>query len=250
MEYYPNKYFDVQRKKRWLEIRFSNGVHNYITPEVMNELEGIISGVCQDELVHCAVLRSGATDVFSHGLDIKMINSMSSGEIIEFIAKAGNILSQLNTARIPFIAAVQGDCFGAGLELILSCDMRISTHSSEFAAPEVIYGLVPAGGGIQRLLQLVGRGQASRLLLSGMRIRAGEAARIGLIEETVDEDKLDERCDHLASRIGRIQRPGIIAIKEALSYGINHLFEESVENDFHIFQRESRRDLPKERCHS
>ncbi len=216
MEHSSYNYFKTKSKKGWLEIRFSNGEYNFITPNVLLELDGIINSVCQDDGINCAVLRSESAGVFSHGMDIKLFNSMRNEDKIEFIHKARNILSKLDKAPIPFITAIQGDCYGAGLELILSCDIRISTYSSKFAAPEVIFSLIPTGGSIQRLLRLVGRGQTARLLLSGMAINARESLQIGLIEEAVDEDKLDERCEQLANRLGKIQRSGITAIKEAI----------------------------------
>lgn len=156
----PYKFFDIRSKKGWAEVVFSNGLYNYITSEVLREIREVITGICQDNNINCAVLRSGTGGVFSRGLEIKSFNSLREKDKIEFVTEASNVLSKLYEAKIPFICAVHGKCFGTGLELILSCDIRIATYNSRFGAPEVIFGLISAGGGIQRLLRLVGKGQA------------------------------------------------------------------------------------------
>lgn len=230
------KFFNLKIKNKWIEINLINGINNFITLEVLAEIDALINEISKDSNINCVVLKSGLNGIFSRGLDIKYFKSLEKSKKYELIAKAQNLLIKISKSNIPFISAIKGDCFGAGLELILACDIRIASLDSKFGASEVIFGLFPGAGAIQRLVKLIGKGHASRLLFTGANINAKEALRIGLVEEAIEENKLYIRTDQLAARIGRIPRSGILATKSAISYGMEHMLSKSILNDLKIFK--------------
>jgi enoyl-CoA hydratase len=114
------------------------------------------------------------------------------------------------------VAAINGFCLGGGCELALACDIRIASTTARLGQPEVNLGLIPGGGGTQRLARLVGAGQAFRLIYSGEMIAADEALRIGLVEEVVAPDQLMPRARQIAASIAAKSPVAIRLIKEAI----------------------------------
>jgi enoyl-CoA hydratase len=101
----------------------------------------------------------------------------------------------------PTIAMINGYAFGGGCELALACDIRVAARSAKLGQPEIRLGILPGGGGTQRLPRLVGSGRALRMILTGDAVSAEEAERIGLVDEVVDESELQSTVTELARRI-------------------------------------------------
>lgn len=116
----------------------------------------------------------------------------------------------------PTIAAINGFALGGGCELALACDLRIAARSARLGQPEVNLGILPGGGGTQRLPRLVGLGRAMRLILTGELIDAETAERIGLVDEVVDDDALHERTRELATTIAARSPVALKLIKDAI----------------------------------
>jgi len=118
---------------------------------------------------------------------------------------------------LPVIAAVNGHALGGGCELSLACDIRIARESAKLGQPEINLGLMPGGGGTQRLPQVVGTGQAMKLALSGELIDAAEAEEIGLVEEAHPEGAFEERLSELAGTIAEKSPKALEHVKRAIS---------------------------------
>jgi enoyl-CoA hydratase len=130
----------------------------------------------------------------------------------------------------PVVAMINGYCLGGGCELAMSCDIRIAADNARFGQPEVNLGLIPGGGGTQRLPRLVGSGQAMRLILTGDMISATEALQIGLVDQVVPGDQLRSATLELAAKIAakspltlRVAKQAVraserLAIEEGLLY--------------------------------
>jgi len=108
-------------------------------------------------------------------------------------------------AAIPrmVIAAVAGPALGGGCELALACDMRVAGDSARFGQPEILLGIIPGGGGTQRLPRLVGPARAKDMILTGRQVAADEALSIGLVDEVVPRDSLMTRARELAAELAR-----------------------------------------------
>jgi enoyl-CoA hydratase len=111
---------------------------------------------------------------------------------------------------------INGFCLGGGCELALSCDIRLASEKAKFGQPEINLGLIPGGGGTQRLPRAVGLGQAMKMILSGDMIRADEALRIGLVDEVHAPDELREKTLELAAKIASKSPVSLRIAKEAV----------------------------------
>ncbi|MFN8581721.1 MAG: enoyl-CoA hydratase-related protein [Gemmatimonadaceae bacterium] len=115
----------------------------------------------------------------------------------------------------PVIAAINGYCLGGGLELAMACDVRLAALSATFGQPEINLGIIPGGGGTQRLPRLIGLGAALKLVLTGEPIPANEALRLGLVEEVLSSEELLSRAVLLATRMASRPAVAVAAAKEA-----------------------------------
>lgn len=165
--------------------------------------------------VGVAVVTGRGEKSFVAGADIAEFKDRSALDQFK-VSRGVTIFSATAAFTKPLIAAVNGFCLGGGCELALACDIRIASDRARFGQPEVKLGLIPGGGGTQRLARLVGMGQAFKLIYSGEMITASEALRIGLVEEVVPADELMTRCRSLAESIADKSPVALRLIKEAI----------------------------------
>jgi len=149
-----------------------------------------------------AVVATGAGDrAFSVGGDIKERGAMSLDERWEHALRLGRCFHRLEALPVPVIAAINGFCFGGGMEMAVACDLRIASERAEVGFLEVKLGVFPGAGGPARLTRLVGKGRAKLVLYSGRRFPAAEALAMGLVERVVPRDRLMEEARALAAEI-------------------------------------------------
>jgi enoyl-CoA hydratase/carnithine racemase len=195
-------------------------------PEAMNALSTAmaarLAAVCAelaaDDKVRVIVLAAEGA-AFCVGADLKERAAMSDAELIAqrpvFRAAFGAILALPQ----PVIAAVHGYALGGGCELALSCDLIVADETAEFGLPETTVGLVPGGGGTQLALRRLGLGRASDLVLTGRRIGAAEASRLGLADRLVPPGTAAEHARELATQIGSNSPVAVRHAKRALRLG-------------------------------
>lgn len=143
------------------------------------------------------------------------------GEDINDVGLSGIAADALASLKMPVIAAINGDAIDAGLELALACDLRLSTDTANFGIREVARGLIPSGGGTQRLPRVVGRGKAFEMILTADIANANEAYRIGLVNKVLLASELQTEVEELAEKIAS---KGPIAeryAKEAIGKGLD-----------------------------
>ncbi|XP_047515638.1 trifunctional enzyme subunit alpha, mitochondrial [Pieris napi] len=158
---------------------------NSLNAAVMDEVKGIINEIERNPSIEAAVLISGKPGCFIAGADIGMIESCKTKEEVVALAKNGQaIFKQMETSKKPYIAAIQGSCLGGGLETALACHYRIAVKDSKtgFALPEVMLGLLPGGGGTQRLPKLTSVPTTLDLALTGKTVKADKAKKLGIVD--------------------------------------------------------------------
>jgi len=128
----------------------------------------------------------------------------------------------------PVVCAIQGDALSAGLELALACDIRVAAEDARLGLPETKLGLVPMGGGTQRLARLVGKGRALEMILTGEPVDAREALRIGLVSAVVPRDKLAAEAEAIADRIAERGPIAVRYAKEAVTRGLEMTLEQAL----------------------
>jgi enoyl-CoA hydratase/carnithine racemase len=207
-------------------------------------LEGLYeaAGHIQAEPSISVVIITGAGDqAFCAGIDLKMVaagedltTAMKRHDRFEQIQIYRNCFTNFEKLPVPVIAAVNGFCLGAGLELALACDIRLADETAVFSIPEVQLGIIPDGGGTQRLPKIVGVGKAKELIYTGRRIDAQEALRIGLVEHVYPKARLMEEARKMAQEIADNGSP-VIGCKRAINIAMNYpadvglLFESSTQ---------------------
>lgn len=169
---------------------------NCLTPSLDEELAALCASVEEDESVSLVIL-TGSTNVFCRGLEYTVPSGTTAVDAIR--AQFGELHSPKALAAItkPTLAALNGDALGVGLELALACDLRIATAEAHFGFPQVADGLIPFGGGTQRLPRIIGQAKALELILTGELIDADEAQRIGLVSEVILESTFATRIDEI-----------------------------------------------------
>jgi enoyl-CoA hydratase len=144
--------------------------------------------------------------------------SVDNLKVINAASLSSTAVAGLNC---PVIAAVNGDALGAGLELALSCDIRICSENAHFGFPETSYGLIPGGGGTQRLPRIVGKGKATEMVITAEPIDAAEAYRIGLVTKVVPKQKLSTEAEEVAKRLSLRAPIAVRYAKEAVNKGMD-----------------------------
>jgi enoyl-CoA hydratase len=166
-----------------------------------------------------AVVITGGERIFAAGADISEFGGTAEGDRIGL-----GFHSALDAvAAIPrfVIAAVSGYALGGGCELSMACDYRIAGEKAVFGQPEVLLGIIPGGGGTQRLPRLVGSSRAKEIVMTGRQVKSDEALRIGLVDEVVPNDQLHERAFALAAEVARGALQAHAAMKRAIDEGMS-----------------------------
>lgn len=189
-------------------------VHNALDDALLVRLEAALGEVDRDPAIRAVVL-TGAGRSFSAGDDLKNLRASGVEAFAETIHALQRVAAAIVTLSKPIIAALNGAAYGAGLELVLACDMRIATPDFVCATPEVRLGLVATNGASLLLPLLIGPSRARQLLFSGERRDAAWCEKVGLIDEIVAADQLPSRAAALALELGG-GAPGATAATRAM----------------------------------
>jgi enoyl-CoA hydratase/carnithine racemase len=200
---------------------------NALSPELMEELATAVEGFDADPEVRCVVI-AGTDDVFASGADIRALRDRTFEESLRH--PAASFWRRLAGCKTPLIAAVSGFALGGGCELALLCDLIVASESAQFGQPEITLGIIPGGGGTQRLARIVGKQRAMELVLTGRRFDAREAERLGVVNEVADPREWLQQAMDLGQRIARrppiavrLAKQAVLAADETgLSGGLEH----------------------------
>lgn len=174
-----------------IRIRTPNAEANWLSLNFISELRYLIGKILYTQ-AKGVILYSDCPNTFIQGLKPSLLQEYSEAQLLSFSEDAQNLMRELNMLKVPVIAAIEGNCFGVGLELALACDYRIAAESvhTQFAMPQVRSGLLPFAGGTQRLPRLIGLWQAANLLLTGEKINTERALKLSLIDQIVPSPQL------------------------------------------------------------
>ncbi len=192
---------------------------NAINLAMRHALEDALDTLDASPETRVIILAAAPCRAFCVGGDIDERKGQTPEDIRRMRHSFSNPYKRLYEARPPVIAAISGFCLGGGLELALAADFRIADESAEFGLPEVTLGVIPGGGGTQRLPRLIGLSQAKRLIFTGARIKAQQALAIGLVDEVCECGALNESVLHLARSIAKNPPLAVAEAKRCLNLG-------------------------------
>ncbi|MHB8417317.1 MAG: enoyl-CoA hydratase-related protein [Myxococcales bacterium] len=176
-----------------------------------------------------AVVLTGEGDqAFCAGADLKERRLMSAGEVRAFLEELRRLTLGMERQRAVFLAALEGSAFGGGTELALACDLRVASEAATLALTEVTLGIIPGGGGTQRLPRLVGPGRARDMILTGRRVGAQEALGWGLVDRLAPRGQAAEAACGLASLIAANAPIAVGLAKTAIRDGLEATLEEGL----------------------
>jgi enoyl-CoA hydratase len=176
-------------------------VLNALNRQTWNELRTVFEDARDDPEIRGAILTGAGDKAFIAGADIGELAHVTAVEAEQSSSYGQSVLDLIENLGKPVIAAVNGYALGGGCETAMACTIRVAADHAKFGQPEVTLGLIPGGGGTQRLPRLVGKGRALQLILSGGMIDAQEAHRIGLVNEVVPAGALLSRAEAILKQI-------------------------------------------------
>ncbi|MFI6338926.1 enoyl-CoA hydratase/isomerase family protein [Streptomyces sp. NPDC050535] len=166
-----------------------------------------------------AVVLYGGERLFAAGADIKALAAMGPEEVRGWNRALQRTFDEIARFPMPVVAAITGYALGGGMELALAADYRVAADDAVFGQPEVQLGIMPGSGGTQRLARLIGPSRAKNLLMTGRRVSAEEALRLGLVDEVVRPESVLDTALGYARRLAEGPPAALEAIKEAVDHG-------------------------------
>jgi enoyl-CoA hydratase/carnithine racemase len=176
-------------------------VLNALNTKTWQDLKTAFEDAREDAAIRGVILTGAGDKAFIAGADISELTNLTAVEAEKSSAFGQSVLDLIENLGKPVIAAVNGFALGGGCETAMACTIRIAVENAKFGQPEVKLGLIPGGGGTQRLPRLVGKGRALQLILTGEMISAQEAYRIGLVNEVVPAANLITRAETILKQI-------------------------------------------------
>jgi enoyl-CoA hydratase/carnithine racemase len=211
---------------------------NALSTALLEELEAELVRLDEDDAVRAIVLKGGGERAFVAGADISEFPSLressQEGGSARGIQKLG---ARIDAAHTAFVAAIHGFCLGGGLELAMCCDIRVASDEAQLGQPEIKLGLIPGGGGTQRLPRLVGLGRAMLLNLTGDWVDARTAYEWGLVEKVVPKEELLDTAMGIARSIAARSPVSVSVLRELARTTRDLPLEEGLRREAEGFRR-------------
>ncbi len=174
---------------------------NALNKDVFTDLDKVADEIQHNPEIQSAIITGAGEKAFVAGADITEFGGLTKEQAINLAKRGQDVFFKIENSKKPVIAAVNGFALGGGCELAMACHFRIAASNARFGQPEVNLGLIPGYGGTQRLTQLIGKGRAIELLISGNMIDAGTALHYGLVNYVVPLDELVNKAKSVLSVI-------------------------------------------------
>ena len=174
---------------------------NALNKNVFTDLDQALNDIEKNPEVRSAIITGAGVKAFVAGADISEFSDLTKDQAMVMAQTGQDIFLRIERCNKPIIAAVNGFALGGGCELSMACHFRVASENAKFGQPEVNLGLIPGYGGTQRLVQLIGKGRALELLMSGNMIDAHEAKQFGLVNHVTSVDNLLEQARLILSVI-------------------------------------------------
>jgi enoyl-CoA hydratase/carnithine racemase len=221
-----------------IEVWTLNGEarRNSITCAALRQLLDELHRAAEARRLRCVVLTGAGQRAFCAGADLKERARMSEAEVHAFHADLRAALRSIETSPKVFVAALNGAALGGGLELALACDLRVMSSAAELGLPEVSLGIIPGGGGTQRLARAIGVARAKDLVLTARRIDVAEALAYGLVTRAAPPELLRQVALETAAEVARNAPVSLRQAKRAIDGGLHLPMEEALDLENRLYQ--------------
>ena len=207
---------------------------NALNIQTRAEGAAILDELRADDSVRVVVFTGAGDKAFIAGADIAEFADRTAIAQRDVMLDRG-LFNSVDSFPKPVIAMVNGYCLGGGCELALACDIRIASDKASFGQPEINLGIIPGGGGTQRLTRLVGEGKAMELILTGEIIDAQTAFLLGLVNQVVPADQLEAKTMEIANRIAEKSPIALRLAKEAIKVASRSNLDEGLRREVDLF---------------
>jgi 3-hydroxyacyl-CoA dehydrogenase/enoyl-CoA hydratase/3-hydroxybutyryl-CoA epimerase len=221
-----------------LSFDLPNEKVNKLSAPVLAELEKAVNVIDGNKAIRVLIITSAKKDIFIAGADINEIKEIrDQKDAFEKVSRGQNILTKIAQLKVPTIAVINGACLGGGLELALACQYRVAIAGAKtvLGLPEVSLGIIPGFGGTQRLPQLLGLKDSLSMILSGKSVDAKKAFKIGLVDDIIREEFLEEKLGHFVTEILKSGARNIYLQKRNDARKKRFIFESLICGRFIIF---------------
>ena len=197
---------------------------NALNALVLSELEKALHEIYDNNAIQSAIITGAGTKAFVAGADIAEFSGLTKTEAMDLSKRGQDIFFRIENSKKPIAAAINGFALGGGCELAMACHFRIASENAKFGQPEINLGLLPGYGGTQRLTQLIGKGRALELMISGIMVNATTALQYGLVNYVVPEAELMNKTISILSVINTKAPIAISACIQSVNafYGNNN----------------------------
>ena len=225
----------VERRERIAIITINRPEkRNALNIQTRAEGAAILDELRDDDSIRVVIFTGAGDKAFIAGADIAEFAGRTALQQRAIMLERG-LFNAIDSFPKPVIAMVNGYCLGGGCELALACDIRIASENASFGQPEINLGIIPGGGGTQRLPRLVGEGKAMEMILTGEIINAQEAFRWGLVNQVVPADHLEAKTMEVANRIAEKSPIALRLAKEAVKLASRSNLDEGLHHEVDLF---------------
>ena len=207
---------------------------NALNNEVHSEAVAALDELREDDTVRVVVITGAGEKSFVAGADIGEFQEQTPVTQRNRFHES-TLFNSIDIFPKPVIAMVNGFCLGGGNEVALACDIRICSNTARFSQPEINLGLIPGGGGTQRLTRLIGEGRAMEVMLTGDMIDAETALKFGLINHVYPADELEAKTMELANKIAEKAPIALQLVKEAVKFASRSNLDEGLRREVDLF---------------
>jgi enoyl-CoA hydratase len=220
--------YEKQDGKAYITLNRPKSLNVY-NIRMRDELFQTLQALRDDPEVRVGILKAAGDRAFCAGADLTEFLTAPSTVIARQVRFERDVWGLFLSIRKPLIAALHGYVLGSGIEMALCCDIRIASEDAQFGVPEMGLGIIPAAGGSQTIPRVVNRGYALEMLLSGRRIKADEACRMGLVNRVVPRAELLTLVDRMADKICSYDPIVVSYAKQAVVRGLDMTLTQGLE---------------------
>lgn len=216
----------VEERVAWLE--YQRPPLNAFEWKMLREVPAALEGLLHDPGVRVVVFASALEKYFSTGADLRVLQAMGQEDMRKWVQTCHDLVRRMRGASKPLLGAIHGTAVGAGLEIVLHCDIRFAAVNARLGQPEINIAFIPPVGTTQSLARLLGRSRALRFLYEGTLVSAEEARGMGLVDFVVPPERLREEVQAYAAALARKPAEALAAIRRCVTTGLELAYEDAL----------------------